>query len=182
MRMITKSVMIRFGAILLAGAPLFAGGCFSKPRDFSSPSATIRIVDPSENPINGLEVGRRWYDSDVGKDGRDSAGIDASGTYTFPKVPAKVGLFTGAWRKTYGNLGMCGAGSGTTTTIDVRFSGRYDVLPRDRPLHPAGNSYQDTNGVWFVSTLDSNSNTLVSLTFPSEIKSIEYVLSAKRLP
>ena len=179
MRLITKFGIMSGSTIVLAGVLLFAGGCLSTPRDFSSPAATVRVVDQSAAPITGLEVSRCWYDSDVGKDGRDSATPGQSGAYIFPKIPADVGLFTGAWRKTYSHLGMCGAGSGTYTTISIRFPGRYDVLPRDKPLHPVGQSHQDPDGVWFISDLDSNSNTLVSLTFPSKSKSIDYVLSAR---
>ena len=179
MRLITKLGIVTGGTIILAGVLLFAGGSLSTPRDFSSPSATIRIFDQSGAPIAGLEVRRHWYDSDVGMDGSDSAVADQSGACVFPKVPAEVGLFTGAWRKTYSQFGMCGTGSGTTTEISIHFVGRYDVLPRDKPLHPVGQSHQDPDGVWFISALDSNSNTFVSLTFPSKSKGIAYVLSAK---
>jgi hypothetical protein len=180
MRLITKIGLLSSGTIILAGVLLFAGGGLSTPRDFASPSATVRIIDQSDAPISGLEVSRNWYDSDVGNEGSDRATADQSGSYIFPKIPASVGSFTGAWRKTYSLLGMCGAGSGTYSMITIRFHGRYEVLPRDKPLHPVGQSHQDPDGVWFISSLDSNSNTLVSLTFPSKSKSIDYVLSAKR--
>ncbi|HEX5398909.1 MAG TPA: hypothetical protein VFY06_07665 [Verrucomicrobiae bacterium] len=178
--MSTKFGLLSGGTIILVGVALFSGGCLSTPRDFSSPSASVRVVDPSGVPITGLEVSRNWYDSDIAKDGSDSATADQSGSYTFPKIPASVGLFTGAWRKTYSHLGMCAAGRGTSTEIWVRFPGRYVVSPQDKPLHSVGQSRQDPDGVWFISRLDSNSNTLVSLTFPSTAKSIDYVLSAKR--
>jgi hypothetical protein len=180
MRLITKIGLLSGGTIILAGVLLFAGRCLSTPRDFASPSATVRIIDQNDVPISGLEVSRNWYDSDVGNEGSDSAAADQSGNYIFSKVPASVRLFTGAWRKTYSLLGMCVSGSGTYSKIAIRFHGRYEVLPRDKPLHPVGQSHQDPDGVWFISSLDSNSNTLVSVTFPSKTKSIVYVLSAKR--
>jgi hypothetical protein len=180
MRLMAKFTLFGFGAIILAGVVLFVGGCLSKPRDFASPSATVCINDPDHVPIVDLEVSRNWYDSDVGNDGSDYAAADKSGNYIFPKIPAKVGLFTGAWRKAYSQLGMCGAGSGTYTEIYIRFHGHYDVLPQNKLLHSAGQSHQDPNGVWFDSDLDSNSNTLVHLKFPSDNQNINYVLMAKR--
>lgn len=44
MRMITKSVMIRFGAILLAGAPLFAGGAFPSRGIFHHPPPPFGLL------------------------------------------------------------------------------------------------------------------------------------------
>jgi len=182
MRTYTKFILLSPVAIVLAGGLLFVGGCLSTSRDFSSPPTSIRVVDLSGAPMSSLEVGRHWYDSDSGSNGSDEAVTDQSGTFHFSKVPADIGLFTGAWRKTYSHLGMCGVGSGTYTEIYVRFHGRYDVLPRGKPLHTVGKygARQDSDGVWFTSDLDNGSNTLVSLTFPSKAKSIDYVLSAKR--
>ena len=94
-------------------------------------------------------------------------------------MPASVGIFTGAWRKAYSFLGMCGSGSGTDTKIDVRFRGVYDVVPKGKTLHPVGQSHQDSDGIWFVADSDSNSNTMVSLSFPTNAKIIDYDLLAK---
>jgi len=181
MRTYTKFILLSPVAVVLASGLLLVGGCLSTPRDFSSPPTSIRVIDQSGAPMSGLEIGRDWYDSDSGTDGSDEAVTDQTGSFHFAKVPAKVGLFTGAWRKTYSHLGMCGEGSGTDTKIYVRFHGRYDVLPQGKPLHAVGEhgARQDSDGVWFLSDLDSGSNTLVSLTFPSKAKSIDYVLSAK---
>jgi hypothetical protein len=126
-----------------------------------------------------VEVSRNWYDSDQGKEGSDRTVTDQTGTAQFSKVPASVGLFTGAWRKTYSRLGICGSGSGARTTIYVRYHGRYDVAPRGRSLHAVGRSQQDPDGVWFLASTDSQSNTLVELTFPSGIKAIDYALSSR---
>lgn len=182
MRSPHKILLVSFGFIAIAGGLLYAVGVLSTPRDFSSPPTSIRVVDQSGAPMSGLEVSRDWYDSDSGTDGRDKEVTDQTGSFHFAKVPASVGLFTGAWRKAYSHLGMCAEGSGTCTEIYVRFRGHYGVLPRDKPLHPVGQhgAQQDSDGVWFDSRLDSQSNTLVSLTFPSKAKSIDYVLSAKR--
>jgi hypothetical protein len=74
---------------------------------------------------------------------------------------------------------MCGSGSGAYTKIDVRFRGVYDVVPKGKTLRPVGQSHQDSDGVWFVADLDSNSNTMVSLSFPTNAKKIDYELLAK---
>ena len=181
MRTYTKFILLSPVAVVLAGGLLLVGGCLSTPRDFSSPHTGIQVVDQNGAPMSGLEVSRDWYDSDVGKNGDDNAVFDQNGTYKFPKIPAKVGLFTGAWEKTYSHLGMCAEGSGTYTEVFIRFHDRYDVLPQGKPLHAVGQdgALQDSDGVWFSAHLDSGSNTLVELTFPSKTQSINYVLSAK---
>ena len=167
--------MVVFAVVLL-----FAGEFLSAPRNFSSPSATVRVFDQSGVPIRGLEVSRSWYDSDAGNEGVDDAVADQAGSYQFSKISANVGLFTGAWRKMYSSLGMCGSGSGTHTTISVRYRGIYDVAPKGKTLHPVGQSYQDADGVWFLTDLDSNSNTIVELSLPPKAKIIDYELSSKR--
>jgi hypothetical protein len=179
MRISAKLILSGSSIVVLAGVLLFAGGCLSTPRDFASPPATIRVVDQSGVSISGLEVGRDWYDSDSGKDGHDDAVTDQTGSYQFSKIPASVGLFTGTWRKMYTSLGMCGSGSGTHTTIYVRYHGLYDVVPKGKTLHPAGMTYQDQDGVWFDVGVDSLSNTLVDLKFPDRTKTIDYELSSK---
>ena len=181
MRTYTKFILLSPVAVVLAGGLLLVGGCLSIPRDFSSPPTSIRVVDQSGAPMSSLAVSRYWYDSDFGTDGTEEAVTDQTGSFHFAKIPAKVGLFTGAWRKTYSHLGMCGEGSGTDTTISVHFHGRYDVLPQGKPLHAVGQygARQDSDGVWFESHLDNGSNTFVYLTFPQKAKSIDYVLSAK---
>ena len=180
MSLSAKVVLTGSSIVLFAGVLLFAGGCLSTPRDFASPPATVRVFDQRGVPITGLEVGRDWYDSDTGKEGHDKAVPDQTGSYQFSKIPASVGLFTGAWRKTYTSLGMCGSGSGTYTKIYVRYPGIYDVLPKGKTLRPVGLSHQDSDGVWFVADLDSNSNTIVELSFPSKAKISDYELSSKR--
>ena len=166
--------------VVLTGGLLLVGGCVSTPRDFSSPPASIRLVDQSGAPMSGIEVGRNWYDSDSNREGSDKIVTDQTGTVQFSKVPANVGLFTGSWRKSYSSLGMCGSGSGTSTTIYVRFAGIYDVVPKDKSLHKTKHgSYQDQDGVWFYTSFDSRSNTMANLSFPAKSKTIDYVLSAK---
>ena len=157
---------------------MLVGGFLSTPRDFSSPPTTIRVVDQSGASIRGVEVSRNWYDSDCSTEGGDKTLTDQTGTSQFSKVPASVGLFTGVWRKAYSRFGMCGSGSGTRTTIYVRYRGRYDVVPQGKPVHAVGQSYRNPDGVWFLSSTDSQSNTLVALTFPPRTKTIDYVLSS----
>jgi hypothetical protein len=164
--------------VLVAGLMCFRG-VLSTPRDFSSPQTVIRLVDESGSPVSGIEVGRNWYDGDCNKEGSDKAVSDQGGISAFPKVPASVGLFTGAWKKACGRLGMCGSGNGTYTTIYVRYHGFCEVAPKDKPLHPVGKSSQDPDGVWFHTSVDSQSNTMASLTFPQNTGSIEYVLSSR---
>ncbi len=178
MRLAIKYILVSSG-VLVVGGFLVLGGVLSIPRDYSTPSASIKIVDQSGAPIDGIEVSRYWYDSDCGTEGCDRAAADQPGHFQFSKVPANVGIFTGAWRKAYSFLGMCGSGSGTATKIDVRFRGVYDVVPKGKTLHRVGQSHQDSDGIWFVADLDSNSNTMVSLSFPTNAKTIDYELSAK---
>jgi hypothetical protein len=180
MRASTKFMLLSPVAVLITGGLMLLGGCLSTPRDFSSPPASIRVIDQSGAPMSGIEVGRHWYDSDSDTNGSDKAVTDQGGSFLFFKIPADIGLFTGAWRKTYSNLGMCSVGSGTYTVIDVRYRGLYDVVPKGKPLHPVGQSQKDPDGVWFVASRDSQSNTLVELTFPSKTKIIAYELSSKR--
>jgi len=132
--------------------------------------------------MSGLEVGRDWYDSDSNTNGSEEVKTGADGSAHFPKIPAKVGVFTGTLRKTIGSLGPCGSGSGTWTTIYVRFAGNYDVVPKDKPLHKGKYSSvadQDQDGVTFYTGFDSGSNTMAHLSFPDKTKTIDYVLSAK---
>lgn len=171
--------LVVWGCLVLAvvATLLFTGGILSKPRDYSSPSFAIRIVDKKGQGIRGLEVSRNWYDADAGKEGSDSTVSDPTGTYRFSKIPARIGIFTGSWRKAYTSLGMCGSGSGTYSVIYVRFHGRCDVVPFGKSLHPAGQIYQDQDGVWFNQSTDTLSNTTVELTLPEKYKSIDYILS-----
>ena len=180
MRLSAKIALLGCGIIAAGGVFALASGILSTLRDFSSPQTTIRIVDKSGTALAGFNVSRSWYDSDTGKEGCESAVANQDGNYIFPKVPANVGIFTGAWRKAYSTLGICGAGSGTFTKVSVRFQGHYDVLPQGKPLHPVGQSHQEPDGVWFVSDFDSQSNTLASLTFPSATKIIDYTLVSKQ--
>ena len=179
MRLATKLILVTSSVLVAAGGFLMFGGVLSAPRDFSSPSGSIQVVDQTGAPIDGVGVSRNWYDSDCGTEGSDQAVADQPGHFHFSKVPATVNLFTGAWRKTYSTLGMCGSGSGTYTKINVRFRGVYDVEPKGKTLHPVGKSHQDSDGVWFVADLDSSSNTMVSLSFPTNARMIDYELSAK---
>jgi len=176
----TKLIFLSSGLLVLAGGLLLIGGCLSTPRDYSAPVAVIRVANQNGEPMEGVEVSRRWYDSDCGNEGRERVYTDQSGTSQFSKVSANVGLFTGAWRKTYSHLGMCASGSGTQTTIFVRYRGRFDVEPQGKTLHPIGESQQDQDGVWFLVSIDSQSNTLVELSFPAKTKSINYAISSKR--
>jgi len=179
MRTKVKFFSLISGLLVLVACLLCFGGVLSTPRDFSSPQTMIRLVDDSGSPLGGIEVGRNWYDSDCNKEGSETAVSDRAGISVFPKVPASVGLFTGAWRKAYSKLGMCGSGNGTYTTIYVRYHGLCEVVPRGKPLHPVGQSNQDPDGVWFNSSVDSQSNTMASLTFPHKTRSIKYVLSSR---
>jgi hypothetical protein len=167
-----KFVPIALGIAVLTGTALLAAGILSTPRDYSSPHATIKVVDGKGAPIAGLEVTRDWNDSDCNKDGHDETLTDRNGDSEFSKVPASVGFFTGAWRKIYGNLGMCSLGNGTETKISVRFAGRYHVKPKEKILHPGGQSFQDSDGVWLLVATDSQSNTLAELTFPKNAKTV----------
>lgn len=178
MRSKAKSGFLFSGGLILVGWLLFAVGILSVPRDFSSPQAVIRLVDENGSPLVGIEVGRHWYDSDRGMDGSDQVVSDPAGIARFPKVPASVGPFTGAWRKACSGLGMCGVGSGTYTTIYVRYQGLCSVVPKDKPLRKIGQSNQDPDGVWFYSSTDSQSNTMANLSFPHKMKNIDYALSS----
>jgi len=107
---------------------------------------------------------------------------DPTGTARFPKIPANVGLFTGAWRKTHDNLAPRGSAGGTTTTIEIRLAGVYDVKPKDGTLHQinAGGLYADKDGVCFYTYFDtSRSNMMTAITFPDKSNLIDYVVSAK---
>ena len=152
------------------------------PRDYSSPPTTIKIVSESGAPLSNVEVSREWDDSDRDKKGRDTMMTDPMGVAKFPKIPANVGLFTGAWRKTHDNLAPRGSASGTCTTIKIRLAGVYDVKPKDGALHKinAGGLYEDKDGVLFYTYFDTNrSNMMTAVTFPDNSKLIDYVLSAK---
>jgi hypothetical protein len=173
-----KFIFLIIGPLILVVWLLFAVGVLSTPRDFSSPQAVVRLVDETGTPLAGIEVGRNWYDSDIGKDGSDQVMTDRAGIARFPKVPVSVGLFTGAWRKAYSSLGMCGAGSGTSTSIYVRYHGLCAVVPKDKPLRKVGQSNQDADGIWFYSSTDSQSNTMANLSFPRQTKNIDYALSS----
>jgi hypothetical protein len=179
MRSKAKIVLLVSAMLVFVAGILCFRGVLSTPRDFSSPQAAIRLVDESGSPLSGIEVGRNWYDSDCNKEGSDKAVTDESGISAFPKVPASVGLFTGAWKKAYSRFGMCGSGNGTYTTIYVRYHGRCEVVPKGKPLHPVGQSAQDPDGVWFSTSVDSQSNTMATLTFPQKARDIEYVLSSR---
>ena len=179
MRLAIKLILASSGVLVAAGGFLLFCGVLSTPRDFSSPSASVQVMDRSGAPIDGVEVSRNWCDSDCGTEGSDRAVADQPCHFQFSKVPASVSFFTGAWRKTYSTLGICGSGSGTYTRINVRFRGVYEVVPKGKTLHPVGQSHQDSDGVWFVADLDNNSNTIVSLSFPTNAKNIDYELSAK---
>lgn len=170
MRTYTKFILLTPVAAVLAGGLLFVGGCLSTPRDFSSPPTSIRVIEQSGAPMGGIEVGRNWYDSDCNTNGSETIRTGSDGIAQFPKIPARVGVFTGSWRKTYTSLGSCGSGSGTWTTIYVRFAGNYDVVPKDRPSH---------DSVSFYTSFDSRSNTMANLSFPEKSEIIDYVLSAK---
>jgi hypothetical protein len=179
MRSKAKIVFLIVGSLILFFYVLFAIGVLSTPRDFSSPQAVIRLLDENGTPLAGIEVGRNWYDSDIGKDGNDQVMTDRAGIARFPKVPASVGLFTGAWRKAYMSLGMCGGSSGASTTIYVRYHGLCTVVPKDKPLRKKGqSSYQDADGIWFYASTDNHSNTMAHLDFPDQTKNIDYVLSS----
>jgi hypothetical protein len=162
--------------VLAFGGLLYFGGCLSKPRDYSSPSVVIRLVDGSGSPVVGVEVGRSWYDSDRNAEGHDKAFSDTDGLAKFAKISASIGVFTSAGRKVTGFFASCGPGSGTSTDIYVRYHGLFKVTPRDMPLHPVGQSNQDPDGVWFYTSRDSNGNTLANLTFPQKMMNVDYAL------
>jgi len=166
---------------MFAGGLLLTGGCLSSPRDFSSPSTTIRIVDQSGSPISGIEVIRDWYDSDCLTKGSDTNLTDTAGTVRFPKIPAQVGLFTGAWRKAHDNLEPRGSASGTTTTIGISLVGIDGVVPKNGALHKMEHSpdlYEAGDGVVFY-TPDRQTNAMTYITFPDKSKLISYDVSAK---
>jgi hypothetical protein len=176
-----KFALLSFGMICIAGGFLLVGGCLSTPRDFSSPSTAIRIVDQSGSPVSGIEVIRDWNDSDCLTKGSDTNITDAAGTVRFPKISAQVGLFTGAYRKAHDNLAPRGSASGTTTTIGIRLVGIYDVKPKDgtlRKVEVAHDLYEDKDGVIFH-TPDRQSNAMTYITFPDNSRLINYEVSAK---
>jgi hypothetical protein len=174
-----KIAVLIAGLFVLGGTMLLLfGGILSTPRDFSSPGTTIRLVDEKGYPMSGIEVGRAWYDGDLNVDGHDVGLTDKTGVCLFSKVPANVGLFTGTLRKTGSFFVPCGSGSGTYTTIYVRYHGIYKVVPKGKTLHSVGMSNQDPDGVWFDASTDALSNTLANLTFPMKAKTIDYILSA----
>ena len=168
--MVLGSVIVGLAAIL------FFGGVLSTPRDFSSPQTTIRILDATSSPLSGIEVGRNWYDSDCGTEGSDRVVTDKAGISLFPKVPASVGVLTGAGRKLLGTFGMCGAGSGTYTTVYVRYPGVWKVEAQSKPLQSVAPS--EPSPVFDIAT-DSQSNTLANLTFPRTATNIDYVLTSR---
>ena len=181
MRSKAKFVFLIFGILILIGWFLFTNGILSTPRDVSSPQTIIRLVDENGSPLSGIEVGRNWYDSDCGMDGSDTRETNQDGIARFPKVSARVGLFTGALRKAVTSFAMCGYGSGTSTSIYVRYRGLCTVVPKDKPLHPVGQSNQDPDGVWFDSTPDDAGNTMVHIAFLNKTKNIDYVLLSYKL-
>ena len=156
-------IVLAIAGVAIIGGLGWAVGVLSNPRDFSSPPATIKVVDANGAPISGIEVVRNWYDSDCGKEGSDPKMTDQAGRVQFSKVPAKVGLFTGSVGKMAALFGSCGAGSGAETTIYVRYSGRYEVIPKGKPLHPTGQTFRDPDGVTFYTDADSRSNTMANL-------------------
>jgi hypothetical protein len=170
MRPKTSFVLLISAVFVLAGVFLIFGGILSTPRDFSSPQTIIRLVNENGAPLSGIEVGRAWHDSDCKADGHETMLTDKTGVCVFAKVPATVGLFTGALRKMCGVVMACGPGGGTYTTIYVRYHGRCKVVPKGKSLHPVGQSNQDPDGVWFLTSTDSLSNTMVNLTFPEKAK------------
>ena len=183
MRLLTR--FARFSVVVIGGGLLLTGGCLSSPRDYSSPPITIIIVGENGAPLSNVEVSRHWYDSDCLTKGSETNITDITGTAKFQKIPANVGLFTGAWRKAHDNLAPRGSSSGTSTYVLIRFAGIYDVVPKDRPLHkmkygdPSYAHYEDQDGVLFHTSTDNRSNTVTVLTFPDKSKTIDYVLSAK---
>lgn len=181
MRSPAKIILAISSGIIAAGGVVLAVGVLSTPRNFSSPSATIKVVDENGAPISGVEVGRNWYDSDCGNEGSDQTMTDRAGVVQFSEVPAKIGFFTGTLTKMAGIFRPCGAGSGTATKIYVRYSGRYEVVPKDKPLHPTGRTFQDSDGVTFYMGMDSRSNTMANLAYSANIKAVDYVLRSKRL-
>jgi hypothetical protein len=167
---------------MVAGGLLLTGGCLSSPRDFSSPPTTLKIVSENGAPLSDVEVSRYWDDSDCDTRGSETNKTDLNGTVRFPKIPASVGLFTGAGRKIHDNLAPRGSASGTSTSLRVHFVGVYEVVPKDSPLQKievAHDLYEDKDGVVFYTSFDSRSNTMTEITFPEKSKLIDYVVSAK---
>jgi hypothetical protein len=179
MRLLTKFIWFNSTIIIFAGGLLLTGGCLSSPRDFSSPATTIKIVNENGAPLSNVEVSRHWDDSDCDTSGSETNMTDLTGIAKFPKIPANVGLFTGAWRKTHDNLAPRGSASGTSTTIQIRLAGIYDVMPKDGQLHEiktAHDLYEDKDGVIFYTSADGM---MTAITFPEKSKLIDYVVSAK---
>lgn len=170
--------LLLVGALVL-GAGVHFTGVLSKPRGFSSPETSIRLLDEHGSPLANIEVDRNWYDSDLRKDGSSTIYTDDRGLAHFERVPARVGLLTGLGTRALGFLSPCGAGGGTRTTIYVHYHGSCVVVPKDKILHAEGRSSRDQDGVWFYTSTDSRSNTLANLTFPEKMAPIDYVLSSK---
>lgn len=170
-----------FGSFLALVPILWcATALFWTVRDFSSPAITLRLVDEKGSPQSGLKVQRRWYDSDLHKEGSDDVVSDEAGVARFAKVWAHVGPFTGSFRRVIRFFASCGVGSGTSTSIGVSYHGLCTVVPKGKLLHPVGLVQQDPQGVYFAASSDSESNTYVSLTLSPKAANFEYVLVSSK--
>lgn len=155
-------------------------GCSSKQSNPASPQITLGILDEHQLPLKGIEVTRRWYDDDPDQCGSDELQTDAAGLCVFPEVARKSGSLLRPVKRLLSLLGPCGAGSGTETTILVRYSGQYEVKPKDKTLHSIGASRQDQDGVWFQALADVYSHSLVYLTLPQTNQVFDYTLLSRR--
>ena len=179
MRSVAKRILFASSLIIILGAFSWFTGILSAPRDYSSPLTTMRLVDQNGASVSGVEISRHWYDSDCGKEGSETKTTDRAGSAQFSRIPAEVGLFTGSLRKAQMFFAICGSGSGTSTRISVRYKGSCEVILLRKQLHPEGRVQQDSDGVYFYTSLDSESNTLANLSFPSNVRTIDYTLSSR---
>ena len=174
---VTRVMRLHAKSFALATAGLLLVGCLSAPRDFASPTCTIKTIDDHGAPLPGLSVTRHWDDRDANKTDTEFAQTDATGVARFPRVSAQVGLFTGAAKKTVGNVGPCAWGSGTSTSISVSYRGRVSLLPGTKQYRQVMPSvFADSEGVVVRLYTQDKTNTLVSLDFPKGQKEINYTL------
>jgi hypothetical protein len=75
----------------LAVTVIVGGMNVAKAQEIVCSAMQGQLVEPSGTPVSGVEVRRDW--SWRGKTGRDTTRTGADGSFAFPEVPAKRGLF-----------------------------------------------------------------------------------------
>jgi hypothetical protein len=172
MRSITNLALTLFTLLTLCGC--------SRQREPASPLIKIRILDEDHLPLKGIPVTRRWYGGDQDQSGTDEMQTDAAGLCTFPEVARQGGVSFGVTKRVISRFGPCVVGAEGSTVVLIRYSGRYEVIPKDKSLHSFGASQQDSDGVFFLATTNARSDSLVYLTVPRTNRVFEYTLVSKR--